>query len=145
MTVKSNKNFVRDSKKSIEKTKPSSWLSYFFTLIAAFSSATGSLFLKMAVEDKMKVVLIASMLQYLFLYPVLTWKKLETITPNVKTNALLLIRGLLFPTTFAFVGFSMDYLSLGDSMAIFYTYPAMVGLFACICLKGKFEFSSVKT
>ena len=139
MIEKVDDSSVGSFEEGIVEKKPYSWLGYVFALIAAIGSATGSLFFKITDEDKMKVVLIRSILQYLILYPAITWKKGEIVTSNAKTNALLLVRGLLFPTTFGFVGFSLDYLSLGDSMAIFYTYPAMVGLFACICLKGKFE------
>ena len=113
------------------------WLGYFMSLLTTIFSASGNFFLKITNENKMTVVLIRNGLQFLFLLPVLTWRKTDLIVMDAKLMVLVFFRGVVGSVLLIFIGLSMNYLSLGDAMAIFYTYPVFVGFFACLCLKGK--------
>ena len=124
-----------------QKTKPKSarsWIGYLFALISAMSSAIGSFFFKTVDENKLVVVMIRSMLQFILFLPAMKFARQELAGENATTNLLLLLRGILSPVIMTMMGFSMNYLTLGDAMAIFYTYPALVGVFAWIILRGIF-------
>ena len=113
-----------------------SWTGYVFGLLAAMSSSTGSLFFKITDENKMIVVLVRNVLQFLLLVPVMSFKKVNLSGKTWKTNLLIFLRGILSPSAMIAFGFALNYLTLGDANAIAYTYPALAGFFACICLKG---------
>ena len=120
-----------------KKRSKTAWLGYTLSVLGAFSSASGNLFLKITDENKINVVLIRYGLQFLILLPILTGRKTDLIIKDKKMTFFVLFRGFLPPLIMMFNGFSMKYLSLGDTMAIFYTYPVFVGFFACLCLNGK--------
>ena len=109
-----------------------------FSFAGAVVSAFGAFLLKTIQEDKMKVVLVRGMLQYIATMPIVTYTKSGVVAPTMKTQVLLVLRGLLAPTVMGMLGYSMNYLTLGDAMTLYYTYPIFVLLFACLCINGKF-------
>ena len=113
-----------------------SWIGYVFGVAAAISSAFANFFFKITHEDKTKAVLLRMLLQYIILIPFMTIQKIDFVINDLKTNVFILIRGFLSSAVMIFLGYSLDYLPLGDAMAIFYAYPVLVVFFACICLKG---------
>ena len=127
---------VSDSGK-VPRKSIRSWTGYVFAMLSAIASATGSLFFKITDENKMIVVLVRNMLQFLLLVPLMSFQKIEFVGKTTKTNILLLLRGILSPFAMTGIGLAMNHLTLGDTMAIFYTFPALTGFFACICLKGE--------
>lgn len=133
----SDESMVEKKSTVIKNSSKISWIAFVLSVLAAFLSACGNLFLKITEENKMKVVLIRNGMQFLILLPVLTWRKTDLVVMDLKVMLLALLRGIMGPSVLIFVGFSMNYLSLGDAMAIFYTYPVFVGFFACLCLNGK--------
>ena len=120
-----------------KETKTRSWSGIIFGFLAALLTSFGSIFLKIADEHKTKVVLLRVLFQFLVLMPVVSYKKIGVITPNLKTNLLLILRGFLSPFISISLALSLTYLPLGDCTAIFYTNPALTVFFACLCLKGK--------
>ena len=120
-----------------KETGTRSWSGIIFGFMAAFLTSFGSISLKIADEHKTRVVLLRVLFQFLVLMPVVTYKKIGVITPNLKTNLLLILRGFLSPFISISLALSLTYLPLGDSTAIFYTNPALTAFFACLCLKGK--------
>ena len=130
-SINRSKNASKEKVKSVR-----SWIGFLFAILAAISSATGSLFFKIVDENKMIVVMIRSIFQFLLFIPIMTVTGKEFAGKDRSTNLLLLIRGSLSPIMMTLIGSSMNYLTLGDAMAIFYTYPALVGVFAWICLRG---------
>jgi len=90
-------------------------------------------------EHKVKVVLFRVLFQFIVLMPIVSYKKVGVVGPNLKTNLLLLLRGFLSPCITISLALALIYIPLGDSTAIFYTSPALTVFFACLCLKGKQE------
>ena len=114
-----------------------SWTAYVYALLASLFAATGGLLTKIAVEDKMLIVLMRSMMQFLILLPMTTYKKIDVLGSNAKTLILLILRGVLGSIGMNTYAEALKYLPLGDVGAIVYTNPILVTLFACICLRGK--------
>lgn len=135
--VASKSSSEEDASSFEVKKRPRRWTGYLFGAFAAITSATGSLFFKMIDENKLKVVLARYLIQYLILIPIMSYKRIEFSAYDAKTNLLLLLRGFLSPLAMSCLGLSLNYLSLGDTMAIYYIYPSLVVLFACLCLKGE--------
>ena len=124
-----------DETKTTAKTQRS-WTGYILAFMAAMCNAAGAFCFKIIQENKMKVVLIRNMSQFLIIVPIMTYAGIEFWGSDTKTNLLLLLRGIISPIVMTLLGNSMNYLSLGDAIAIFYTYPVLVGIFAWICIKG---------
>ena len=131
-----SKDETKEAVIDVKKEGSNSWTAYVFGVAAAMCSALGNFFLKITQEDKTKAVLIRMLLQYLFLVPFMTFRKIDFVTKGLKTNVFIMIRGILGGAIMILLGYSMNYLPLGDVMAMFYTYPVLVVFFACICLKG---------
>jgi len=125
------------SKISIQGPKNRSWSGIVFGFLAAITTSFGSIFLKMVDEHKVKVVLFRVLFQFILLMPIVSYKKVGVVGPNLKTNLLLLLRGFLSPCITISLALALIYIPLGDSTAIFYTNPALTVFFACLCLKGK--------
>ena len=130
----SQKHFGEKEKKG-QKSK--SWTAYVCVLIAAVCSALSNFSMKLSEpEEKALFVLIRCGMQYLILYPYICYTKMEMIESSKWTALLLCVRGLTGSLGMFSLAFSLNYLSLGDAIAIFYTFPVLVGLFGWLCLKG---------
>ena len=115
-----------------------SWTAYIFILVAATCSAFSNFSMKLSGPDeKALFVLIRCGMQYLILYPYIAYAKVKMIESNIATTLLLITRGLSGSIGMFSLAFSLNYLSLGDAIAIFYTFPVLVGLLAFLFLKGK--------
>ena len=132
-----HKNHSKSTEKRRLVTCIQSWSGYLFGILAAIATASGSLFLKLTEEEKLKVVVLRSGLQFVVVLPLITYQKVILHGPNLHINILLIIRGLLGPVGLTFLAYSLNYINLGDAMAIYNTFPALVVFFACVCLKGK--------
>ena len=134
--------------KPTEESKPRhdrnrSWTGCFFGFLAAITTSFGSLIIKMTDEPKVLMVLTRLMFQYIMLMPIIQYKKVGVVGKTRKITLLLLLRGFLTPIVSICLALALDYLSLGDTYAIYYTNPAFTVLFACICLKGEIKLTTV--
>ena len=123
--------------KSATKQQSRKWTGYIFAVFSAFMNANGAMFYKMTSDNKLKVVLIRFICQYLIILPMMSYKRISMSGDNLQINILLLLRGILSPLAMSFIGISLNHLSLGDSTSIFYTFPSLVVFLACLFLKGK--------
>jgi len=119
------------------EVKGQSWTGYVFALLASVFAASGSLLIKISVEDNMLIVFMRCLIQFLFLLPLASYKKLDLTGGKLITLGLMVLRGCLATTAINTYVESLKYLPLGDAGAIVYTYPVFVTVFAWICLKGK--------
>ncbi|CAK8678087.1 unnamed protein product [Clavelina lepadiformis] len=114
-----------------------SMLGYTFAAFSSLLMAASKLFLKLAVgAEKTQAIIFRSIMQYLYLVPIITHKKINVFGPDWKTVLILILRGAAGSLAALFITMALDHLSLGTTLSIFYVYPALVGLFACVCLKG---------
>ena len=134
MTVSTEKRDKNSSQ--VKSSKVRSLTGYLLAFASSLSNAGGAYCFKTAGENKLRVVLIRNMFQFLILLPIMTSLKKDFWGSNIKINLLLLLRGILSPIVMTLLGTSMNYLTLGDAIAIFYVYPAFVGVFAWICIRG---------
>ncbi|CAK8678083.1 unnamed protein product [Clavelina lepadiformis] len=112
------------------------WLGYIFMVSGSLCIAFAGILLKGAKEaTKTHMLLLRCILQYLMLVPVLTYRKTNVLGPDVKTFLCLLGRGLFGSVSGVFFYSSLNILTFGNALAIFYTSPAMIGILACIFLK----------
>ena len=118
-------------------TSVNSWTGDVFALLAAIATAAGTLLIKMSPEDKLLIVMLRSMMQFLVLLPVVTKKKTNILGSNWKITMMLVMRGTLGSISMTLFAVSLNYLPVGDATAIFHVHPALVLLFACVFLKGK--------
>ncbi|XP_076801614.1 solute carrier family 35 member G1-like isoform X1 [Clavelina lepadiformis] len=115
-----------------------SMLGYTFAAFSSLLMAASKLFLKLAVgAEKTQAIIFRSIMQYLYLVPIITHKKINVFGPDWKTVLILILRGAAGSLAALFITMALDHLSLGTTLSIFYVYPALVGLFACVCLKEK--------
>lgn len=118
--------------------KQRSWIAYLYIIIGAICSAVSNLCLKLSKpEEKANFVLVRCILQFIILYPYITCKKLDVVRAESQSNLLLLARGLCGSLGMLSLALSLKYLSLGDAISIFYTFPVLVGIFAFLFLKGE--------
>ena len=134
MNEEDNKNESSESDDRNERSR--SWTGYLFAFLASILAASASLLIKINPEDKMLIVLMRSMLQFLTLLPVTTYKRIDLIGGDLKTLGLMILRGCLATTAINTYVEALKYLPLGDTGAITYTYPVFVNIFAWMCLKG---------
>ena len=135
VAMKESKQSKKIESKDIHK-KSQSWTGNAIALLASTISATGSLLMKMTDEDKMLIVLMRCVIQFLTLLPLASYKRLDLTGGNLKTLALIMLRGLFSSVSMNTYAESLKYLPLGDAGAISYTYPVFVTIFACFCLNG---------
>ena len=111
-----------------------------FALLSAVAGAAASLLIKTFREEKVFVVLLRGLFQFLILFPIASYKKVDLLGPNWKFLILLIARGFAGTISTVTLAMSLRFLPLGDATAILYTYPVIVMFFACICLEGKSSF-----
>jgi len=131
------KHFEESNETDNSNVRVESWTGYALAFLSSIISATGGLLVKIDAEDKMLIVLLRCMMQFLLLFPLASYKKIDLTGGNLKTLGLIMLRGFLSSVSMNAYAESLKYLPLGDAGAITYTYPAFVAFFACICLKGK--------
>ena len=125
-----------------DEAKVRSWTAYVFILLATICSALSNFGMKLSgPNEKALFVLIRCGMQYLILYPYIAFTKKEILESRAATSILLFTRGLSGSVGMFSLAFSLNYLSLGDAIAIFYTFPVLVGIFAFIFLKGELVYS----
>ena len=138
MTNIASESASRSPESSISSEKPTnrSWTGIVFGFLAAIITSFGSIMLKITDENKVIVILLRMLFQFIVLLPVVQILKIEYSGPNIKINLLLVLRGVLSPCVTICLALALTYLPLGDSTAIFYTNPVFTVFFACLCLKG---------
>lgn len=132
------KNVIKaNSNKNLSSNVVKSWAGYTFALLSSIASAAGVLLIKMSPADKMLIVLLRSMIQFILLLPLVTKKKIDILGSSKTITAMLVMRGTLGCITMTIYAVALNFLPAGDATALYHIYPALVMLFACICLKGK--------
>ena len=114
-----------------------SWTGCLFGFSAAMMISFAALILKITDEHKVLITLTRLMFQYIMLMPIIQYKRVDVLGATRKLTLLLLLVGFLGPIVAICLALALNYLSLGDTDAIFYTNPAFTMLFACICLGGE--------
>nr|XP_009861270.2 solute carrier family 35 member G1-like [Ciona intestinalis] len=107
-----------------------------YATVAAIFAAVASLLTKYTTTaEASQFVLFRCIVQYLFLLPVITYRRTSVIGDKSSLLKFILMRGACgsFALTLLFV--AIQRLPLGDAVAISYTYSVLVGFFACLCLK----------
>ncbi|CAK8678085.1 unnamed protein product [Clavelina lepadiformis] len=131
----SNTSLDEDNNPKKNSVRPS-MLGFFLAVLAALLQALSGICLKAALgAEKTQMLIFRCIMQYLYLAPVIQYKKIDVFGPDRKSVCFMIIRGVTGSFAGLFVTMSLDSLSLGTTLSIFYIYPALVGLFACICLK----------
>ncbi|CAK8678082.1 unnamed protein product [Clavelina lepadiformis] len=112
------------------------WLGYVFVLLSCLCVSFAGILLKGSTgATKTHMILLRCIMQYILLVPVLTYRKTNVLGSDIKTFLCLVGRGLFGSLASVFFYLSLDTLTFGNALAIFYTSPAMIGILACICLK----------
>ncbi|CAK8678088.1 unnamed protein product [Clavelina lepadiformis] len=122
------------------KKKPTRSLmfGYLFSVVSALCMALSGICLKLAAgAETTQMVVLTSIIQFLYLIPLITYKKINVLGPNLKTVGFLTIRGVAGSVSIIFFAMSIQHLPVGTVTSIAYIYPALVGLFAWVCLREK--------
>ena len=131
-------------------SKKQRYLGYLFALLTALCAALSYGFTKLYNGNRVKAVVVRCVLQTLCVWPLISYKNVDVFRTTLDTTVLLIIRGLTSGCAVITLSLAVAYLPVGDVIAIFYSFPAMVGIMAWIFLKGKhvvvsklFKFSNV--
>ena len=108
------------------------------SFLATLFGATGSLIVKFLEDSSPYQIHFARVsIQFIVLLPLISYRKESIITNNWSTNVFLLIRGALGIPAYICLLYGIQFLPLGDAISISYCHVTLVGIFACICLKGE--------